>query len=51
MLPLIDLAGHNVIGPARRCGGSQPHLKELLGIVPINLLGSDQCGGSRLRNR
>ena len=51
MLPLIDLARHNVIGPARRRGGAQPHLEELLGIVPIDLLGPDQCGGSRLRNR
>ena len=51
VLPLIDLARHNVIGPARRRGGAQPHLEELLGIVPIDLLGPDQCGGSRLRNR
>ena len=51
MLALVDLARDDVIGPARRRGGAQPDLEEVLGLIPIDLLGPDQRGRARLRDR
>ena len=48
VLALVDLTGDDVVGPARRRGGAQPDLEQLLGIVPVDLLGPDQSGGARL---
>ena len=51
MLTLIDLAGHDIVGPARRDSGAKPDFEQALGAVPVDLLGADQRSGTGLGDR
>ena len=46
MLPLIDLAGNDVVGAAGRGRGAQSDLQKQLRIVPAHLLGTDDPHGA-----
>ena len=46
VLPLVDLAGDDVVGATGRGSGAQPDLQEQLGVVPAHLLGSDDSHGA-----
>ena len=46
VLALVDLALDNVVGAARGAGGAQADLEELLGTVPVDLLGPGHGDGA-----
>ena len=46
VLPLIDLAGNDVVGAAGRGRGAQADLQKQLRIVPAHLLGTDDPHGA-----